>query len=1789
MPANKVPSGNSTITEALDELLDIIVGGSEKEEHLLKQISSKLNKSTLGKIINDSLSVQIELLSTAANMLTAIAGYLYGEKGLGLNTSAAQLLGKVKNNSPILGDKPMSSEVAEEGGSKKSKDPDFSMLLELKGITGQDLWALKETIDALKEILGSDELDDVDVIVDMADILQQLVDALGKIKFGKVNSKFAEKVLDVGVVIDELQVINKKLVKGLPVFILMEACKDSITGFPKIIAELISGTNGKGGLVMIMNRINKAEENGLDPRILTDFFENVLSLMKVLSKVGLFAVIAGTFGKQVTKAMTLLKDIVEELSGLKIDAVIKSNKNVENAAKLIKAMREIFVGLALVGLLAIPALVGLLIIFVASKLLFKVIQTVADGLKGIGKIDDITANLKSIGIVVLTLGLLLVFAALTGGWVLEKATNILGFAIVLSGFIMLLMLPFAIFGKTLEKTIASAQEMCLLIAVCALVMMLGAVFMLTGLWKESLQFGAVLAVFMIAVFIPFVLLSIFMKKAVENAKEMSLLIVTCALTMMLGALFMKTGLWKEALLFGAVLTGFMLMVFLPFILLSLFMKRAIRSAKSMIYLIITCALVLMIGALFMLSGLWKEALMFGAILAVFIFLVVLPFGLFGRNLQKAMPVLLALTLLIVVSTIVLLIGATYVRDYGWEDALIFGGLLVLFIGIIGGAAILLAQFKKDLLIGLIAMAVISGIAVIFGIVIKDIAEAMAIADPGEMLAAVGIMALIILAIAGAAIALGVICCSGIGAVAFVAGIAAMAAVAGIAKILSSVMKDIGIAAVLITKATNEGFDIDKAMIIVTGMTTIANAVGAAGATMDLKVIKSTASSCMSMAMMISMIGNAVADISNLTVGTKWDSDGNAIEFRQLNNDDFTNAAENTKVIITTLGGAIIDLYGENPEMFAQPSAGGIAGFFGKKDKSPFDKVVISCTSLGRMISGIAEGVANMANLTVATAWNENGEPIKFRSLKYEDFSAAAENTKLIIKTLGGAICELYKENKELFEVPDVVTKIGFIKITKKGSGPTVFEKVVKACSSLGQMISSIAAGVGDMASLKVADAWNSSGEPISYRYLSKPDFDLASENISAIVKTLGAALTQTYHDNEEMFSTSLTFVDGKLQGDTPIIRVINAASDMGEMVSNLAGGVQDIANLRMPIKYNNKGEAIEWREVTDDDFVEAGVKVGLITTVLARALGDVYNRNPKLFDPVTTMVKTKDGWFSDEYTTHTEDAPMVKVLKAAGNLGQFVADCAKAVKEVGDLTFLDRKGNPIKITSTDLKPGGYIQKNIVSVVTCLPMALESAFDALPDGTLKTAQYFNDSLLPVIVKVTEQYKDIVIKNCEIKESDIIKGTNNFSLALTKLFKIFTDDKLVVDDTFERFLDKIKVNIATLQSIDIDSVIFENIDKILQVGNKLSSIKFNIRTENIEGLSKSIAYLFAPFAMAEGVKFQNIIAFEKISTPKNLAAINMLTKIVKDVNITKSQIDGFRLMLRSYFGAFNGRINKKNVAIISDMLAPTNIFGIKTLAKVATQMDKESAVNFLAFITSVKNSFEVISRAKFNVNRLDTFTEGILLIGHYGDKFIKTFETDPTKQLENYTKLVFGTLLPFKEIKNVEISKFKKTFSTKTVRNIDILNKSINKLDGGKVDKFIELSQELRELSDAVGDIGGLVDALNGRINETLVQLSESLDSASDTIKASDKIQDKRQKLIQKNTKELKAVLEKPMKLELSKAASSSAGSKSGGGGSKSSSSSSSSSSGGSSSAGGSIDTSTIETLLRNMLTELKRIK
>ena len=166
MGASRQPSANSNVTSALDELLVIITGSAEKEEHMLKQISSKLNKSTLGKIVSEAAAPQIEFLSAAANMLTAIASYLFGDKGVNLKTPASQLLGKIKNNAPILGEKSFEQVIVDDNNKKRggNTNAQLDFIITLEGIAGNDLYALCDAITLLKESAGVDDIVELDTM-----------------------------------------------------------------------------------------------------------------------------------------------------------------------------------------------------------------------------------------------------------------------------------------------------------------------------------------------------------------------------------------------------------------------------------------------------------------------------------------------------------------------------------------------------------------------------------------------------------------------------------------------------------------------------------------------------------------------------------------------------------------------------------------------------------------------------------------------------------------------------------------------------------------------------------------------------------------------------------------------------------------------------------------------------------------------------------------------------------------------------------------------------------------------------------------------------------------------------------------------------------------------------------------------------------------------------------------------------------------------------------------------------------------------------------------------------------------------------------------------------------------------------------------------------------------------------------------------------------------------------------------------------------------------------------------
>ena len=1353
---------------------------------------------------------------------------------------------------------------AEDMFTELSAAVDSLLTIDLKPFNKTYLTKVEQFSDAIRSILCStnyivqlvnisDEADFDDIQDFTKDFENNVITPLANLDFSKITSDKIDSTKNfnnyVLTIVTTAQILSKSL-------LFIEAVNDSIDSlndYAKNLAEFISGKNGKGGLVMVMNRINKALEDGLDLKVINNFFTDLTTVTKTITKLGLLSLLACIFTPFISISINTLNKIIEKVNELDIKEINVGSKNIHELANFLTDMRNIFFAVTICGLLALPALLGAFIMQFTASLIVKAVQSIMSNVTDLLSDAKKVEGLKEFVKIILMIGGLMLVAALVGGLVIKFAGNILGFAIVLAAFIFLTCGTLALITKLINPKVAESMDGLMhIIVACAIVMMVGALFMLTGLWKQSLLFGAVLAAFIFIVMIPFTIMSIFFKRAIKGAKEISQLIVTCTIVMLIGALFMLIpGLWLKSLLFGLILTVFVTLILAPFMLFAKFGgKKAIKSIDDIKQLVVTCSIIMIIGAFFMfIPGFATNALLFAVLVAAFVNAIVIPFALVSKKMQKAKGALWGLMAIIITSALVLMIGAAYIREYGWEDIAIFGTTLVLFIGVIGGAAWVLGQIEKDLMKGLLAMACIVGIAAAFGLTLMLINKAMQEADPADLFIAVGVIAAIILVIGGLSVALGALASIPPTSLFFWAGIGAMAAVAGIAVMFSYAIKNIAEAAKLMAEASKMGFEVEGAFAIVSGMIAIGQAVGAAGMMLPIGLIKATSRSCLDMAFMIDMIGLAVARVSSLKVAEAWDSNGNPIKFIQLNKSHFDAAAENTKTIITTLGYAICQIYTEYPDLFKVPEItektwwGGTRKVSGSK--TIFQTVVEACSSMGNMLSLIGKGVADVASLKVVETWDDSGKPKKYRHLTDKDFTAAADNTKTIITTLGYAICKIYDEHKTLFEVPMVTEKTWWGGTRKvSGKGPTIFEKVTNACASMGNMLSLIAKGVGDVASLQVADEWNDEGKPIHYRHLTKTDFDAAAENTETIITTLGAALATTYEKHQDLFKTSLTFVDGKLQGDTPIIRVINAGQQLGQMVSSIAGGVQDIANLRMPTKWDKDGNAIEWREMTSQDFADAGDKVGLITTTLSKAIGKVYDENPDLFDPVTYMVKTKDGVFSDTYESRTEDAPMVKVLKAAGTLGEFVSGCAEAIMKVADLKFEDKDGKKINITMSDLREGGKVSKNVVAVTTCLGLALNDAyFTSNYKDTMFNPEWTVYKKLPEAVTLGKNLVEECLSLLETVEeklgkSGVDKTMNKWTKTIKGFFEPFTDDDVINDTTIKRIIEIGAANYSGIGQLSthVNSLDINKADKFIELSRELSNLSLSLG--NLEDFAEAI---------------------------------------------------------------------------------------------------------------------------------------------------------------------------------------------------------------------------------------------------------------------------------------------------------------------------------------------------------------
>lgn len=430
---------------------------------------------------------------------------------------------------------------------------------------------------------------------------------------------------------------------------------------------------------------------------------------------------------------------------------------------------------------------------------------------------------------------------------------------------------------------------------------------------------------------------------------------------------------------------------------------------------------------------------------------------------------------------------------------------------------------------------------------------------------------------------------------------------------------------------------------------------------------------------IAKIAKGVQSYASLTI-PEYEGE-KIVGYKQLSNKDFSEAAKNISLVVTTLAGALIDLYKANPEMFQ--------GSFFNSNNTPLNRVINTTKELGGVMSNIAFGVQAWADLKAPIEWNNEGKPIKFEKLKKGFELNAAANVSTIINCLFDALIGIHNANPDLF------------KGSLFNSDNTPVNRVIRSASELGKILSSLAQGIQAWANMTIPLEWNDSGAPIKFRQMKLEEASAAAQNASSIITALFTALTGVYNANPSMYEGSFF-----RPNDTPINKVVTAAKELGEITSGLAKGIQQMAVMTYVSEYDPKtGKPLKTVRVSNEEVLQAGVNVGTIITTLFTALNNVYNQNPSFF-------------------SEGEDSIVFTVIKSVKNVSGAISGIASAVKMIATTqvpTKWDKDGKPIAFENLSQKHFDLAAEGVSKIVSVLGNSIISlASDP------KTAQFFETS-------------------------------------------------------------------------------------------------------------------------------------------------------------------------------------------------------------------------------------------------------------------------------------------------------------------------------------------------------------------------------------------------------------------------------------------------------------------------------
>lgn len=680
-----------------------------------------------------------------------------------------------------------------------------------------------------------------------------------------------------------------------------------------------------------------------------------------------------------------------------------------------------------------------------------------------------------------------------------------------------------------------------------------------------------------------------------------------------------------------------------------------------------------------------------------------------------------------------------------------------------------------------------------------------------------------------------------------------------------------------------------------------------------------------------------------------------------------------------------------------------------------------------------------------------------------------------------------------------------------------FGVLVNNATKIGDIISNIAEGLKGYAELKLPTGFKSDGTPSGFRPFKDSDFNSAAINMARIVGlmflAIGGLITGQMNlpDSRGNITTleitplPIWALRENMFIDSPFTVLINNATKLGDIISNISKGLQDYALLKIPTGFDPKtGEPTGFTKMTDKTFTDAAKNIAAVVTGMFVPFINMANGN---FDPsdseFTKLVNKQEfeeffheGWFND--------SPAQLLLKNASKLGGIISSLTNAMKDYADFRVADKwdeKGNPIHYERIDLnKVIPNATANITKIVTSMfgimmDIAQDPKMQKIQKSAVEKTQGFMSAMVPMTTMLAN-VSDIIGsyasgKFCKYNE----KGEE-----IPPVFTITDDNIEIARENMRKTVDcMLGMFTDTQASIAENLGDYKSIADLIDPSNHENGLKQMYDDFNGEDDTEDLAKYTGALAKAQK---NNNEAYVQGTIGVLLSVINGLKTIsgaVKDIIEETSKIDiGSSLYERQGYTWLTKNIH--------DILH----IGTKNILRVTGGLTSGTRLFTKDQLKITKDKFKSIS---------DLISDEI-------DLFAKLGELDEKQNNsinKNNGRSPIATL-------SDDLAKF---------------SIKISGLNTNKMNTVIKLANAVEKMGAQFGGIDRLVNAITNKLTVVLVKLISQLNASATTINKAEKIQATRHALIKEAIKSIDGLMKQQINVMIRQEDSSTPGGSPGG--------------------------------------------